>query len=59
MWTAGWPGTADRQNLRYAVVFVMILGAVVGATLTHVFVAPIIAMAGAVVLVSLALFRYG
>ncbi|BBZ24951.1 YoaK family protein [Mycolicibacter hiberniae] len=52
-------GTADRQNLRYAVVFVMILGAVVGATLTHVFVAPIIAMAGAVVLVSLALFRYG
>jgi len=37
----------------------MILGAIVGATLTHVVVAPVIAMAGVVVAASLALFRYG
>ncbi|MGB3475375.1 MAG: YoaK family protein [Mycobacterium sp.] len=52
-------GTGERGKLRYGVVFVMILGAVVGATLTPIVVAPIIAMAGVVVLVSLALFRYG
>ncbi|MFL0277191.1 YoaK family protein [Mycobacterium sp. SMC-19] len=52
-------GTGERGKLRYGVVFVMILGAVVGATLTPLVVAPIIAMAGVVVLVSLALFRYG
>ena len=52
-------GTGDRGKLRYGVVFVMILGAIVGATLTHVVVAPVIAMAGVVVAASLALFRYG
>lgn len=52
-------GGGGRQRLRYTVVFVMIFGAVVGATLTHLFVAPVIAIAGVVVLTSLALFRYG
>lgn len=52
-------GTGERGKLRYGVVFVMILGAVVGATLTHVVVAPVIALGGLVVLASLALFRYG
>jgi len=52
-------GTGERGKLRYGVVFVMILGAVIGATLTHVVVAPVIAIAGIVVLASLALFRYG
>ncbi|WP_024442915.1 MULTISPECIES: YoaK family protein [unclassified Mycobacterium] len=52
-------GTGERGKLRYGVVFVMILGAVVGATLTPIMVAPVIAIAGIVVLASLALFRYG
>lgn len=52
-------GTGEREKLRYGVVFVMILGAVVGATLTRVVVAPVIALGGAVVLATLALFRYG
>lgn len=52
-------GTGQRGKLRYGVVFVMILGAVVGATLTPFMVAPVIAIAGIVVLASLALFRYG
>ena len=37
----------------------ILLGAVVGATLTHVFVAPVIALAAAVVAASMLLFRYG
>lgn len=52
-------GTGDREKLRYTVVLVMVLGAVVGATLTHLFVAPILALAAGVVTASLLLFRYG
>lgn len=52
-------GTGQREKLRYGVVLTMIAGAVVGATLTHAFVAPVIALAAAVVLASLLLFRYG
>jgi uncharacterized membrane protein YoaK (UPF0700 family) len=52
-------GGAGRQRLRYTVVFVMIFGAIVGATLTHVVVAPVIALGAVVVLISMALFRYG
>lgn len=52
-------GAGEHEKLRWTVVFVMLAGAVIGATLTHLFVAPIVALAGGVVLVSLALFRYG
>ncbi|BBX24507.1 membrane protein [Mycolicibacter terrae] len=52
-------GTGNREKLRYGVVLTMIGGAVVGATLTHVAVAPVIALTAAVVTVSLLLFRYG
>ncbi|KAA1430347.1 YoaK family protein [Mycolicibacter arupensis] len=52
-------GGGGRQRLRYTVVFVMIFGAIVGATLTHVVVAPVIALGAVVVLISMALFRYG
>lgn len=52
-------GSGDRARLRYTVVAVMILGAIVGATLTHLFVAPVIALAAGVVAISLLLFRYG
>ncbi|WP_420108814.1 YoaK family protein [Mycolicibacter arupensis] len=52
-------GGGGRQRLRYTVVFVMIFGAIVGATLTHVVVAPVIALGAVVVLTSMALFRYG
>lgn len=52
-------GTGNREKLRYGVVATMILGAVVGATLSKVFVAPVIALAAGVVAVSLLLFRFG
>lgn len=52
-------GTGDREKLRYTVVLGMVLGAVVGATLTHLFVAPILALAAGVVTASMLLFRYG
>ena len=52
-------GTGRRAKLRYGVVATMIAGAVVGATLTRYFVAPIIALAAAVIAASLLLFRYG
>ncbi|MEB3020204.1 YoaK family protein [[Mycobacterium] crassicus] len=52
-------GTGHRERLRYGVVLVMILGAVVGATLSRYVVAPVIALAAGLVAVSLALFRYG
>jgi uncharacterized membrane protein YoaK (UPF0700 family) len=52
-------GTGNREKLRYGVVLTMIGGAVAGATLTHVAVAPVIALTAAVVTVSLLLFRFG
>ncbi len=52
-------GTGERATLRYGVVGTMILGAIVGATLTNVFVAPVLTLAAAVVAVSMLLFRYG
>jgi uncharacterized membrane protein YoaK (UPF0700 family) len=52
-------GTGAREKLRYGVVLTMIGGAIVGATLTRVVVAPVIALAAAVVTVSMLLFRYG
>ncbi len=52
-------GTGNREKLRYGVVATMILGAVVGATLSRVVVAPVMALAAVVVTTSLLLFRYG
>lgn len=52
-------GTGDREKLRYSVVLTMCGGAVVGATLTRVTVAPVIALAGVVVAVSAAIFAFG
>ena len=52
-------GRAERERLRYAVVFTMLAGAVVGATVTLFFVAPVIGLAAVVVASSLAVFRSG
>lgn len=52
-------GTGEREKLRYGVVAVMCGGAAVGATLSKVTVAPVIALAAGVVAVSLLLFRHG
>lgn len=48
-----------REKLRYSVVFTMCGGAVLGATLSRVTVAPVIALAALVVLLSLLIFRFG
>jgi uncharacterized membrane protein YoaK (UPF0700 family) len=52
-------GTGQREKLRYAVVLTMCGGAAVGATLTLVAVAPVIALAALVVATSLAIFAFG
>lgn len=52
-------GDGRREKLRYGVVLVMLLGAIVGATLSRAVVAPVIALAAAVVAASGLLFRYG
>ncbi|MEV3903587.1 YoaK family protein [Mycobacterium sp. NPDC050551] len=52
-------GTGEREKLRYTVVLTMLGGAVVGATLTLVTVAPVIALAAAVVAGAAAIFRFG
>ncbi|BCI50852.1 membrane protein [Mycolicibacterium litorale] len=52
-------GTGEREKLRYTVVLTMCAGAAVGATLTLVTVAPVIALAGAVVATAMALFYFG
>lgn len=52
-------GTGDRETLRYAVVLTMCGGAVVGATLSRFFVAPVIALAALCIAAGLAIFRYG
>jgi uncharacterized membrane protein YoaK (UPF0700 family) len=52
-------GTGQREKLRYAVVLTMCGGAGVGATLTLVTVAPVIALAALVVATSLGIFAFG
>lgn len=52
-------GTGSREKLRYSVVFTMFCGAVLGATLTRAVVAPVLALAAAVVCTSWLIFRFG
>jgi uncharacterized membrane protein YoaK (UPF0700 family) len=52
-------GTGQRGKLRYAVVLTMCGGAMLGATLTLVAVAPIIALAALVVATSAGIFAFG
>ena len=52
-------GTGRRERLRFSVVLTMCAGALVGATMTRLVVAPVIALAAAVVAVSAAIFRFG
>lgn len=52
-------GTGEREKLRYAVVLTMCGGAVLGATLSRVVVAPVIALAAVMVAAALAVLRYG
>ena len=52
-------GTGQREKLRYAVVLTMCGGAVVGATLSRVVVAPVIAAAAVTVAAALVVFRSG
>lgn len=51
-------GTAEREKLRYGVVLTMCGGAVVGATMTLVTVAPVIALAGGAVAAAMAIFAF-
>ena len=52
-------GTGHREKLRYSVVLSMLGGAVVGATMSLFTVAPVIALAAAVVAASALIFRFG
>ncbi|OBK15827.1 YoaK family protein [Mycobacterium asiaticum] len=52
-------GTGQREKLRYSVVCAMCAGAVVGATITRVAVAPVLVLAAATVGISLSIFRFG
>ncbi|BBY94983.1 membrane protein [Mycobacterium gallinarum] len=52
-------GTGDRERLRYAVVFTILAGATLGATLTRFAVAPVITLAAALVATSAAIFWFG
>jgi uncharacterized membrane protein YoaK (UPF0700 family) len=52
-------GSGHRERLRYSVVLTMCSGALVGATLTRWFVAPVIAISAVVVAVAAAIFRFG
>ena len=52
-------GSGHRERLRYSVVLTMCAGALVGATLTRWFVAPVIAIAAVVVAVAAGVFRCG
>lgn len=52
-------GTGQREKLRYGVVLTMCSGAVLGATLTLWTVAPVIAIAAAVVTASAMIFLFG
>ncbi|HVQ50889.1 MAG TPA: YoaK family protein [Mycobacterium sp.] len=52
-------GSGHRERLRYGVVLTMCAGALVGATLTRWFVAPVIAISAAVVAAAACVFRFG
>jgi uncharacterized membrane protein YoaK (UPF0700 family) len=52
-------GTGQREKLRYGVVLTMCAGALVGATLTRWFVAPVIALSAVVVALAAGVFRFG
>lgn len=52
-------GSGEREKLRYLVVFTMVAGAAVGATLSRFVVAPVIALAAVSVVVGLAVLRHG
>ena len=52
-------GTGHREKLRYSVVLTMCAGAVVGATMSRFTVAPVIALAAAVIAASALIFRFG
>jgi uncharacterized membrane protein YoaK (UPF0700 family) len=52
-------GTGHREKLRYSVVLTMCAGALVGATLTRWFVAPVIGLAAVVVAIAAAVFWFG
>ena len=52
-------GTGDRAKLRITVVLTMCAGAFVAATLSRFMVAPVIALAAAVVAAGAAVFRFG
>jgi uncharacterized membrane protein YoaK (UPF0700 family) len=52
-------GTGEREKLRYSVISALCAGAIVGATMSRYTVAPVIALAAAVVAVSLLIFRFG
>jgi uncharacterized membrane protein YoaK (UPF0700 family) len=52
-------GTGHREKLRYSVVLTMCGGALVGATLTRWFVAPVIGLSAVVVALAAAVFRFG
>lgn len=52
-------GTGEREKLRFSVVLTMCGGAIVGATLSRHFVAPVIGLAAVAVAAALAVFRYG
>ena len=51
-------GTGHREKLRYGVVLTMCAGALVGATLTRWFVAPVIGLSAVVVAIAAAVFRF-
>ncbi len=52
-------GSGEREKLRYSVVFAILAGAALGATLTRFAVAPVIGLAAAVVASSAAIFWFG
>jgi uncharacterized membrane protein YoaK (UPF0700 family) len=52
-------GTGARGRLRLSVVLTMCAGAAVGATMSRFVVAPVFALAAAVVAVSMLIFRFG
>jgi uncharacterized membrane protein YoaK (UPF0700 family) len=52
-------GTGHREKLRYSVVLTMCAGALLGATLTRWFVAPVIGLSAVVVGVAAVVFRFG
>jgi uncharacterized membrane protein YoaK (UPF0700 family) len=51
-------GTGQREKLRYGVVLTMLAGAIIGATMTRVTVAPVIAVAAAAIATSGLIFGF-